>query len=245
MKNMTDEMLENEASSLFDAYADEYDAALAQGLSVSGEDKNYFARGRIVWLADCLPQLQEQPKSVMDFGCGIGSTSPFLRDVIGSQFVLGVDISVKVLKVAKQTYGSEQTQFLLVSQYQPREQIDMVYSNGVFHHIPPPDRAATVNYIYRSLRPGGLFAFWENNPWNPATRLVMSRIPFDRNAIPVTTSEARNLLRDGGFEVLRTDFLFIFPRILRWLRWIEPLVSQLPLGAQYQILCRKPFPLPE
>jgi hypothetical protein len=28
--------------------------------------------------------------------------------------------------------------------------------------------AAAVDYVYRSLRPGGLFAFWENNPWNPA-----------------------------------------------------------------------------
>ena len=31
----------------FDEYADGYDAALTQGLSVSGEDKHYFARGRI------------------------------------------------------------------------------------------------------------------------------------------------------------------------------------------------------
>ena len=31
----------------FDKYADDYDAALAEGLSVSGEDKDYFARGRV------------------------------------------------------------------------------------------------------------------------------------------------------------------------------------------------------
>ena len=29
----------------FDAYVEDYDAALAQGLSISGEDKNYFAQG--------------------------------------------------------------------------------------------------------------------------------------------------------------------------------------------------------
>ncbi len=34
----------------FDAYAAEYDAALSQGLSVSGEDKSFFARGRIICL---------------------------------------------------------------------------------------------------------------------------------------------------------------------------------------------------
>ena len=68
----------------------------------------------------------------------------------------------------------------------------------------------------------------------------MSRIPFDRDAIPLTPYEARHLLQAGGFEALRTDFLFIFPRMLRWFRGIEPLLSKLPLGAQYQVLCRKP-----
>ena len=223
----------------FDAYAAEYDAVLTQGLSISGEDKNYFARGRIAWLADCLRQLQERPQSVMDFGCGTGSASPFLLDLIGVEFVLGVDISAKSLEVAKRTYDSARTQFLLVSQYQPSERIDLAFCNGVFHHILLAERTAAVNYVYRSLRPGGLFAFWENNPWNPGTRYVMRRVPFDRDAITLTPPEARRLLRAGGFDTLQTDFLFIFPRILRWFRRIEPFVSRLPLGAQYQILCRK------
>ena len=38
----------------FDKYAEDYDAVLSQGLSVSGEDKTYFALKRIAWLADCL-----------------------------------------------------------------------------------------------------------------------------------------------------------------------------------------------
>jgi hypothetical protein len=68
----------------------------------------------------------------------------------------------------------------------------------------------------------------------------MSRIPFDRDAITLTPGEARGLVRANGFDVVRTDFLFIFPPILRWLRGLEPLVARLPLGAQFQILCRKP-----
>jgi SAM-dependent methyltransferase len=128
---------------------------------------------------------------------------------------------------------------LLFSRYQPSEEIDLAFCNGVFHHIPLSERAAAVNYVYRSLQPGGLFALWENNPWNPGTRYVMSRIPFDHDAITLTPPEARRLVQAGGFEILQMDFLFIFPKMLRWFRWIEPLVSRLPLGAQYQILCRK------
>jgi SAM-dependent methyltransferase len=115
-----------------------------------------------------------------------------------------------------------------------------VFCNGVFHHILPGDRVAALDTIYSSLRSGGVLAFWENNPWNPGTRYIMRRIPFDRNAIALSPSAARSLLRKRGFEVLRTDFLFFFPRLLAWLRSFEPGLVHLPLGAQYQVFCRKP-----
>ena len=67
----------------------------------------------------------------------------------------------------------------------------------------------------------------------------MSRCAFDRDAILLSPPEARALLRECGFEILRTDFRFIFPRALRALRKIEDLVHRLPLGTQYQVLCRK------
>ncbi|HZI87614.1 MAG TPA: hypothetical protein VFD48_12325, partial [Pyrinomonadaceae bacterium] len=97
-----------------------------------------------------------------------------------------------------------------------------------------------VRHIFDSLQSDGFFAFWENNPWNPGTKIVMSRIPFDRDAKTLTPGEARQMLRRGGFEILRTDFLFIFPHFLRWFRPLERYLSRLPFGAQYQILCRKP-----
>jgi SAM-dependent methyltransferase len=223
----------------FDGYAADYEAALAEGLSVSGEDKDYFAEGRIKWLADCLRELQLKPESVLDFGCGTGSATPFLLNLLGVAAVSGVDTSAKSLEVAARAHGTARARFMPLGQYQPDESFDLAFCNGVFHHIPPAERAGAVNYVYRSLRSGGLWAFWENNPWNPGTRYVMSRIPFDRDAITLTPPEARQLLRAGGFEVLRTDFLFIFPNALRWLRSTEALLSRLPFGAQYQVLCRK------
>jgi SAM-dependent methyltransferase len=223
----------------FDQYAVDYDAALNQGISVSGEDKVYFARGRMAWLARCLRRLNEHPRQAIDFGCGIGSSTPFLFDLVGITNLIGVDVSSESLGVAAELYGALQAHFLPFEDYDPSEQLDLAFCNGVFHHIAPDDRAGAVEYIWRSLRPGGLFSFWENNPWNPGTRYVMRRIPFDRDAITLSAPEARRLLSVGGFEILRTDYLFIFPASLSWMRFIEPVVTRLPLGAQYQILCRK------
>lgn len=226
----------------FDDYSATYDSDLAESLSVTGEDKHFFARRRIAWVARCLKKLKAQPSAAMDFGCGMGTATPYLLELLKVESVLGIDSSLSSLNVAEHVWAAKRIRFTLVDQYQPNEEIDLAYTNGVFHHIPKAKRAASVNLIYRALRPGGFFAFWENNPWNPGTRYVMSRCAFDQDAITLTAPEARSLLQAGGFEVICTDFLFIFPRALHWLRGLEPLVSRLPLGGQYQVLCYKPLP---
>jgi trans-aconitate methyltransferase len=226
---------------IFDSYALDYDAALARGISVSGEDKYYFAERRLQWLLSCLVPLAATPRRIMDFGCGTGSSTPLFLNIPSVEYFLGADSSPEIVKIARQAHSSSRAQFYLLGEYQPAGEIDLVYSNGVFHHIAPDKRSAALDFIHRSLCPGGLLAFWENNPWNPGTRYVMSRISFDRNAIKVSSLQARRLLEAAGFEILRTDYLFIFPRFLRWCRRIEPLCSRLPLGAQYQVLCRKPL----
>jgi SAM-dependent methyltransferase len=224
----------------FDAYASEYDAALAEGLSLSGESKDFFAQGRIRHLAGCLKELQFRPGSIMDFGCGTGTNTPFLLTLDGVTSLLGVDISESSLNIARRAIPDNRAAFSVLDQHGPDGRFDLVFTNGVLHHISPAERAGAIDYIFRALRPGGLLAFWENNPWNPGTRYVMSRIPFDRDAITISAGEAQSMMRSGGLEVLRTDFRFIFPKLLGFLRNLEPLLSGFPFGAQYQLLCRKP-----
>jgi hypothetical protein len=67
----------------------------------------------------------------------------------------------------------------------------------------------------------------------------MRLVPFDADAILVWPHEARRLLRENGFEILGTDYLFFFPRFLAPLRRLEPHLAWLPLGGQYLILCRR------
>lgn len=229
----------SDGGDLFDEYAAAYERALAQAIAPSGESREYFAEGRVAWLQHCLAKLHAPVQMILDFGCGDGSTTPILLQALQAQRGIGVDVSAKSLEIARTLHGNEQIAYRAIAEFQPAGDIDLAYCNGVFHHIQPVQRAAALSIVHRALRQGGLFSFWENSPWSPATRYVMSRCAFDRDAILLSPPEARALLARGGFEVIRTDFRFIFPRALRALRKIEDWVSRLPLGTQYQILCRK------
>ena len=225
----------------FDLHANSYDRELGEALAVFGEDREYFARGRVKQLAERIQQMGLVPAHLMDFGCGTGATAPILLKIFGAESAIGLDTSQRSLDVAKQHYGSERIDFLPVQEYAPAGALDLAYCNGVFHHIPPADRGAALRLVWDSLRPGGIFSFWENNPWNPGTRYMMAHCAFDEDAETITPLEARATLRAAGFEILRTDFAFVFPRILSILRPLEKLARRLPIGAQYQVLCQKPL----
>jgi len=223
----------------FDDYAEDYEGALDQGLSVSGEGKDFFARGRIEFLSQCLRRLEFVPSKAMDFGCGTGASAPSIRELTGATAVLGIDTSARSIERANSTHAGAGISFSTADDFAPTGDFDLVYTNGVFHHIPPVERPKAFGLLRDSLRPGGLLALWENNPWSPGARIVMSRIPFDRDAIMISARSVARLARAHGFRVLRTDYLFIFPAALKVLRPLEGLVRRIPAGAQYQVLCEK------
>lgn len=229
----------SDAGDLFDEYAAAYEGALANAIAPSGETREYFAEGRVAWLKRCLIECGEKSRALLDFGCGDGATTPLLLGVLEADSAIGIDVSEKSLAIARKNHASPQIRFESIDGFQTHGETDLAYCNGVFHHIAPAHRAEALVLVRRALHMRGLFSFWENNPWSLATRYVMSRCAFDRDAILLSPPEARQLLYRGGFEILRTDYRFIFPRALRALRKIEDLVYRLPLGTQYQILCRK------
>lgn len=225
---------------LFDGYAQQYDGCLNQALSATGEDKDFYAAARVGWTAKCLHELGLNPSSVLDFGCGVGTTVPLLLSELKCESVIGVDSSSKTIEQARQEQASPRIQFFLLQDFRPRAELDCAYCNGVFHHIPLLERLGALGLVRDALRPGGIFALWENNPWNPGTRYVMSRCAFDEDAVKISAASARRMVSEAGFRVLQTDFLFYFPRPLAALRPLERFLHKIPLGGQYQVLCQKP-----
>jgi SAM-dependent methyltransferase len=228
------------AGAPFDPFYADYDQALARGLAVSGEDRLHFARARIAVLGRCLREMGvPPPASVVDLGCGTGAATPFFFEGLGVEQVVGVDASDRCLDTAREKHGSARACFVHLRDFSPAGSEPLVFCNGVFHHVPLAERPALVDLVKATLRAGGLFSLWENNPWNPGARYVMSRIPFDHDAVMLSAREARATVGRGGLEVVRTDYAFVFPRLLKALRVVEPALAKAPLGAQYQVLSRR------
>jgi SAM-dependent methyltransferase len=224
---------------LFNRYAKGYDEVLAKAIGPSGETREYFAEGRVAWLKRCLDALGIKPGALLDYGCGDGSTTPLLLTAFGANSATGVDVSTGSIEIARSRPPNSHLSYVSVSDFDVSAKIDLAYCNGVFHHIEPRDWVSALAFIRRALKTHGLLSFWENNPWNPATRYVMYRCEFDRDTTTLTPRVARRLIRENGFEVLRTDYRFIFPRALRAFRNVEDIVHRLPFGTQYQVLARK------
>lgn len=215
-----------------------YEAELGRGLVLSGEDSSFFARGRVARVAEVCRHAGLAPSALLEFGCGTGINLPWLRDAFPGARLVGLERSPEMLSAARGRFAGEPIELVRDEAFDETGTIDLVFVNGVFHHIEPSERPAAIAAIRQCMAPGGLLALFENNPLNPGAMWVMKRIPFDRDARPIWPWALVRLVREAGFTVPRVRSYFYFPRALRLLRPLEPALERLPLGAQYAVYAR-------
>lgn len=223
---------------------DESARAAANGLSdllaASPEAPTTFAQERVRWVRRWLDELGERPASVLDFGCGAGTATRYFFDELRIRSFIGVDVSREKLAAAEQSRSHVGATYVQLGDYRATESIELAFANGVFHQLPVRARMAAAVLVYRSLKAGGLFAFWEYNPWNPGSRLALNRGRVNADTSPLNPPQARQLLRGVGFDIVQTTSAFYFPRAPHWCRPIEAMLAPLPLGREYMVLARKP-----
>ncbi len=228
-------------ATVFDKYAETYDSDCMRGLALSGESSAYFARGRAAHLARWWARSgRPAPQTIIDYGCGTGEGTLALAAEFSDARVIGLDISAEAIERAVSRGSQERVEFDHVQRGQtsiPRA--ELLHMNGVLHHVDPADRDRLLKMQSSALASKGVMALFENNPLNPGTRWVMSRIPFDRDAAPLRPSEAIRRIDACGLHVEQTSYLFWFPRFLAVLRRLEPFLETIPFGARYAVFASK------
>jgi SAM-dependent methyltransferase len=220
----------------FDQYAEGYLRAHADNTRLTGEEPDYFARYKIDEVGRRLRALREPfPRKVVDFGTGIGNSLPYLRAMFPEADIVGLDVSEKSLEIAAHRYPQAARLVPYDGEHipLPEGEWDLVFSSCVFHHIDADRHIETFASLRRLLAPKGRLVVFEHNPINPVTRYIVATCPFDENAVLISAKEFKRRQRAAGFSRVGVRFTGFFPGPLAALRPTEPLLSWLPVGAQY------------
>ena len=184
----------------------------------------------------------------LDFGCGNGR---MLKSLLASDAVkplveqgrlrlFGFDTSVESIHEAKSLMGDDRVCLVSDLNHLPRDvRFDFVISCHVFHHIPPAERAETVERLASRMKLSSRLVIWEHNPFNPMTRMLVKMCPFDGDARLLTLSTTKTLFGKNSFRYREHAYVNVFPP--RWLRLdavsaTEVKLSRLPIGAQYWVM---------
>jgi SAM-dependent methyltransferase len=222
-------------SALFDQYRDSYGAVVQSSIDFSGLPHDFFMTAKADLLRELVAARFGAGKpSLLDVGCGVGALHPFLRGIFGS--IGGADVSPESVAQARQnnpahdyqTYAGERLPYDACS-------FDMATAICVMHHVPPQGWPGFVAEMRRVVRPGGLVCVIEHNPFNPLTRLAVSRCEFDRDAVLLRAGQLRRLLQDAGLQDVGSRYFALFPSARPLPRRLERALRSWPLGAQYAV----------
>ena len=224
----------------FDRYAESYRRLHAENIRITGEAPDYFARYKASH-ASRLAAGRLPVRRILDFGCGIGTATPFLREYFPQCEIMGADVSPASLDIAREHAGSAASFVTMSEESIPAGDghFGLVFVSCVLHHVPAERHALALGEIRRVMAPGALLAIYEHNPWNPLTVRAVKACEFDESAVLIPALRMKRSVLAAGFNRPRAQFIVFYPAVLRFLRWSEPLLAWLPLGAQYCVSARR------
>ena len=96
---------------------------------------------------------------VLDLGCGTGKLTKILSEKVGPRGrITAVDPDIERLEIAKNNYAASNIEYMQADDKTfPEGQYDLIFANAVIHWI--KDKRALFERVYKSLKPGGRFAF--------------------------------------------------------------------------------------
>ena len=219
----------------FDNYSDNYDEIMNNQLSSFEGDVSYFAEYKII---ETKKALSTVPKSILDFGCGVGRNMGFLSKHFSNSELFGCDISSKSILLARKEIKN--VTFFELGQDIINQKFDLIFISNVFHHIAVDERQTVLTeQIIPLLNENGNLIIFEHNPYNPVTRYLVATCPFDKDAILLYKRELKKLLKKNNLNFIGDAYTLFFPSMLKMLRPLEKYLKYIPLGGQYFVHFQK------
>jgi tRNA (cmo5U34)-methyltransferase len=135
----------------FNKFAQDYDS---QREYVIPEMRQYY--GAAVWAMETA----EQQPAILDVGAGTGLLSALLLEKFPDARLTLMDISEKMLDMARQRFATRPETKYVVCDYSCSDlggPYDVICSALSIHHLEPDDKRRLFVGIFASLKPGGMF----------------------------------------------------------------------------------------
>ena len=224
----------------FDTHAGSYAAQVQSSIAFGRREHQFFTARKVEVLVQLLTRWigDAATSSVLDVGCGIGLTDALLAPRVGSAF--GIEPAVDALCEATArgtgvSYAAGDARQLPYAD----ASFDAAVAICVFHHIDPDDRGVVVAELRRVVRPGGLVVIFEHNPFNPATRVAVSRCEFDEGVQLLTQGASKRLLAGSGLDLVEARGIIYTTSDARWASSLDRALGPIPFGAQYYVVARR------
>ena len=223
----------------FDSYSKNYNKLLDEAIRPTGYDADALISAKLHKLKTLFPTLSQKSFQLLDFGCGVGNLFGHLKEFFPNTVYTGVDLSKDSLKKARSRFPAN-TNF---QEYDSLEwgnlKYDLIFSAGVFHHIPHTDHTKIINKLYSLLNSGGKLVIWEHNPLNPVTQKIVKDCPFDKDAVLIPSKTLREQFNGVPLSNVQVIYTTFFPKFLSFLNFLDPYLGWLPIGGQYLIIGQK------
>jgi SAM-dependent methyltransferase len=226
-------------SQLFDSYERSYGDVVQSSIDFSGLPHSFFMAAKAAMLADVVGErFGSAPQPVgLDVGCGIGEFHRYARGLFSR--LCGVDVSEKsVERAQRDNPGTVYTSYDGNVLPYDSGAFDVTMTTCVMHHVPPAQWLSFLHEMRRVTRPGGILCVIEHNPFNPLTRLAVSRCEFDRDAVLLRAGRTERLMAVAGLSDVESRFFLMLPSAAPLARRIERLFRRVPFGAQYLTCAR-------
>jgi ubiquinone/menaquinone biosynthesis C-methylase UbiE len=162
----------DQSTNIFDVYAEKYHAILSQSIRMTGAHSEYFSEYKVCAIKE---NVEAQTGSILDFGCGDGTTAFFFRNYFPRHKITGIDVSKESIVIASKK-GIRDSEFKLFNGSEipfPNNTFSVLCIANVLHHTGRKDHEAILQECFRVLRPSGSIFIFEHNPLNPFTRRIV------------------------------------------------------------------------
>ena len=124
---------------------------------------------------DLLAQVPlQQPRTVIDLGCGPGNSTELLIQRFPNAQVTGLDSSPDMLQQARQRLPNCAFLEADLASWTPPPQADLLFSNAVFHWV--PDHPHVLQRFIDALPPGGVLAVQMPDNTREPSHLLMQEV---------------------------------------------------------------------